>query len=207
MADNNDFDKDVEEIFGETKGEIRSDDPIVQKCLDIVRNKNVKVFDSRQNGWYRVEINGMTLFSVDEWRRFDGRIEYTLIIDHQSYKFYGEYQDLKELCRLCKSKCQEQAPERKNDTLDFLAGFDKEEKPGKKHLTPGQRTGIVCMLGGLLIMAGGVINGVISYVDYKKTQRVNKQVKAYEKTLPAEYLEYKQAVEHYRDSLMRSKGR
>ena len=40
-----------------------------------------------------------------------------------------------------------------------------------------------------------------------KRNRVKKQVEEYEKTLPAEYLEYKQAVEHYRDSLMHAKGR
>ena len=44
-------------------------------------------------------------------------------------------------------------------------------------------------------------------IKVKKTQRVNKQVEAFEKTLPAEYLEYKQAVEHYRDSLMNVKRR
>ena len=44
-------------------------------------------------------------------------------------------------------------------------------------------------------------------IKAKKAQRVKKQVEAYEKTLPAEYLEYKQAVEHYRDSLMHAKGR
>ena len=59
------------------------------------------------------------------------------------------------------------------------------------------------MSWGLFIIAIGIID----YVDFKKTQRVNKQVKAYEKTLPAEYLEYKQAVEHYRDSLMHAKRR
>ena len=44
-------------------------------------------------------------------------------------------------------------------------------------------------------------------IKAKKVQRVKKQVEAFEKTLPAEYLEYKQAVEHYRDSLMNVKGR
>ena len=43
--------------------------------------------------------------------------------------------------------------------------------------------------------------------ERKVNKKVNKQVEAYEKTLPAEYVEYKQAVEHYRDSLMRTKGR
>jgi len=43
--------------------------------------------------------------------------------------------------------------------------------------------------------------------NHKKVHSMDKQVEAYEKTLPAEYLEYKQAVEHYRDSLMHAKGR
>ena len=73
----------------------------------------------------------------------------------------------------------------------------------KKHLTQGQRTGILFTFGGLMIMAAALIE----CANYLKVQRVDKQVKAYEKTLPAEYLEYKQAVEHYRDSLMHAKGR
>jgi len=82
-------------------------------------------------------------------------------------------------------------------------GGGKEKKDRKKHLTQGQRTGILFMSWGLFIIAIGIID----YVDFKKTQRVKKQVEAFEKTLPPEYLEYKQAVEHYRDSLMHAKGR
>jgi hypothetical protein len=53
----------------------------------------------------------------------------------------------------------------------------------------------------------GVGINVWAFKVTDKCNRVKKQVKEYEKTLPAEYLEYKQAVEHYRDSLMRAKGR
>ena len=70
-------------------------------------------------------------------------------------------------------------------------------------MTSEQRTGIAFMLWGLSIIAVGVI----VYINNKKTQRVEEKVKAYEKTLPADYLEYKQAVEHYLDSLMHAKGR
>ncbi len=81
--------------------------------------------------------------------------------------------------------------------------FTKDKKTNKKPMTRGQKTGIMLMSFGLLIIATAVINYKIS----EKTQRVEEKVKAYEKTLPADYLEYKQAVEHYRDSLMHSKGR
>lgn len=81
--------------------------------------------------------------------------------------------------------------------------FAKDEKTNKKPMTRGQKTGIMLMSFGLLIIATAVINYKIS----EKTQRVKKQVEAFEKTLPAEYLEYKQAVEHYRDSLMHAKRR
>ena len=64
------------------------------------------------------------------------------------------------------------------------------------------------MILGICMALGGIYLGpVTAHINKKKVQRVNKQVKAYEKTLPAEYLEYKQAVEHYRDSLMNVKGR
>ena len=63
------------------------------------------------------------------------------------------------------------------------------------------------VIGAFLTVACIVSLAVISGVQEKKTQRVNKQVEAFEKTLPAEYLEYKQAVEHYRDSLMHTNGR
>ena len=42
---------------------------------------------------------------------------------------------------------------------------------------------------------------------FDKCMCVKEQTEEYEKTLPAEYLEQKQAVEHYRDSLMHAKGR
>jgi hypothetical protein len=88
-------------------------------------------------------------------------------------------------------------------TVPPASRFTKDKKTNKKPITQGQKTGIMFMFGGLLIIAIGIID----YVDFKKTQRVKKQVEAFEKTLPADYLEYKQAVEHYRDSLMHAKGR
>lgn len=76
------------------------------------------------------------------------------------------------------------------------------KKTDRKHLPPEQKAGVMFMLWGSIIIA----IGIISYVEHKKTQRVNKQVEAYEKTLPG-YLEQKQMVEHYRDSLMNVKDR
>lgn len=55
------------------------------------------------------------------------------------------------------------------------------------------------------LIGAGIIVWMVKDTD--KRNRVKKQVEAFEKTLPAEYLEYKQAVEHYRDSLIRAKGR
>lgn len=73
----------------------------------------------------------------------------------------------------------------------------KDKKPKKMPITRGQKTGIMFMFAGLLFIA----TGVIKCETAKETERVNKQVKAYEKTLPADYSKYQQQVEHYRDSL------
>lgn len=180
MVNNDNFEKE----------KIQSDDPIIQKCLDIIRNKNVIVKDLSGEEFYRVYIGDEYQFSFHKYDEFD---EYQIGIDFKDWFFYKKRPDLEELYRLCVAKYNEQA-------------LKKEEKTGRKPLTPGQITGILFMLAGLTVAAVGVINGVISYADYKKAQRVNKQVEAYEKTLPG-YLEQKQAVEHYRDSLMHAKGR
>ena len=222
MADNDSYEKDMEEIFGETRGErerkrlkqisdaaaesvrlandfkqelkkeeIQSDDPIVQKCLDIIRNKNVIVKDLSGEEFYRVYIGDEYQFSFHKYDEFD---EYQVGIDFKDWFFYKKRPDLEELYRLCATKYNEQA---------LKQALKKEEKTGRKPLTSGQRTGILFMSWGLFIIAIGVINYKIS----TKRVRVKKQVEAFEKTLPAEYLEYKQAVEHYRDSLMNVKGR
>lgn len=177
MANNDNFEKE----------KIQSDDPMIQKCLDIIRNKNVIVKDLSGKEFYRVYIGDEYQFSFHKYDEFD---EYQIGIDFKDWFFYKKRPDLEELYRLCVAKYNEYA-------------LKKEEKTGKKHLTSGQQIGIAFMLWGLSIIAVGIID----YVYFKKTQRVKKQVEAFEKTLPAEYLEYKQAVEHYRDSLMHAKGR
>ena len=169
------------------KKEIQSDDPIIQKCLDIIRHKNVIVKDLSGEEFYRVYIGDEYQFSFHKYDEFD---EYQIGMDFKDWFFYKKRPDLEELYRLCVAKYNEQT-------------LKKEEKTGRKPLTSGQRTGILFMSWGLFIIAIGIID----YVDFKKTQRVEEKVKAYEKTLPAEYLEYKQAVEHYRDSLMHAKRR
>ena len=176
--------------------------------MDIIRNKKVTVKDLPDLGYYDVYLGNKKCFMIHKDFLIGVGTVYTMNINNQDYRFCGKRPDLKELHRLCVSTYNEQSQERKKSTLDFLNDVDRGEKTktDKRLLTPGQRTGIVCMLGGLLIMVGGVINGVISYADYKKAQRVKKQVEAFEKTLPG-YLEQKQAVEHYRDSLMHAKGR
>ena len=189
MADNDNFEKE----------EIQSDDPMIQKCLDIIRNKKAWVEDLCDNGIYTVYIGNKKYFQIH--RCYNGGTKYNIEINHQTFKFYGERPDLEELCRICISKHASKSQERQQNALDFLR--TKEQKTDKKHLTSGQRTSIAFMLWGLFIIAMGVINYKIS----TKRVRVNKQVEAYEKTLPAEYLEYKQAVEHYRDSLMHAKRR
>lgn len=126
--------------------------------------------------------------------------------DNDSYEkdmeeIFGETRGERERKRL--KQISDAAAESVRLANDFKQELKKEEKTGRKPLTSGQRTGILFMSWGLFIIAIGIID----YVDFKKTQRVKKQVEAFEKTLPAEYLEYKQAVEHYRDSLMNVKGR
>ena len=190
MANNDNFEKE----------KIQSDDPIIQKCLDIIRDKRARVEDLCDNGIYSVYIGNKKYFDIQKWYALGTK--YNIDINYQTYKFYGERPDLEELYRLCNSKYADKSKERQQNALDFLR-IEERKKTGKKHMTSGQRTSIGFMLWGLSIIAVGVIG----YINNKKTQRVNKQVEAYEKTLPADYLEYKQAVEHYRDSLMHAKRR
>ena len=187
MANNDNFEKE----------KIQSDDPIIQKCLDIIRNKNARVEDLCDNGIYSVYIGNKKYFDIQKWYALGTK--YNIEIHYQTYRFDGERPDLEELYRLCSSKYADKSKERQQNALDFL----RTQERGKKHLTPGQKAGIMFMSWGLFIIAVGVINYKIS----TKRVRVKKQVEAYEKTLPAEYLEYKQAVEHYRDSLMHAKRR
>ena len=102
---------------------------------------------------------------------------------------------MEELYRMCASKHGNKSQERQQEALDFLD--TKEQKI--RRITPG----VLFTFAGMLFM----VTAIVRYQTDKKTQRVNKQVEAYEKTLPADYMEYKQAVEHYRDSLMNAKGR
>ncbi|MBO4700456.1 MAG: hypothetical protein J5620_01765 [Alphaproteobacteria bacterium] len=64
----------------------------------------------------------------------------------------------------------------------------------------------IALVIGVFLATACIVSPVIFYEMHKKAQRANKQVEAYEKTLPG-YLEQKQAVEHYRDSLMHGKVR
>ena len=190
MANNDNFEKE----------KIQSDDPMIQKCLDIIRDKRARVEDLCDNGIYSVYIGRKKYFQIQ--RCYNSGTKYNIEVHYQTYKFYGSRPDLEELCRLCNSKYADKSKERQQNALDFLR-IKERKKTGKKHMTSEQRTGIAFMLWGLSIIAVGVIG----YINNKKTQRVEEKVKAYEKTLPADYLEYKQAVEHYRDSLMHAKGR
>ena len=118
----------------------------------------------------------------------------------QDYRFSGQRPDLEELHKLCVAKYNEQSQERKKNALDFLNDVDKAQKANKNN-----GTATLVLLVGLAI-AGIISPAVIRGIQEKKVQRVKKQVEAYEKTLPG-YLEQKQAVEHYRDSLMHAKRR
>lgn len=188
MADNDNFEEK----------EIQSDDPIIQKCLDIIRNKNVIVKDLSGKEFYRVYIGDEYQFSFHKYDEFD---QYQVGIDFKDWFFYQKRPDLEELYRLCVAKYKEQSQERKKNTQDFLNDVDKDQKANKNNGTAK----LVLLMG--LAIAGIISPAVIRDIQEKKAQRVNKQVEAYEKTLPAEYLEYKQAVEHYRDSLMHAKGK
>lgn len=57
----------------------------------------------------------------------------------------------------------------------------------------------------VVVAALCILWGVKDMKRRSKEDQVNKQVEVYEKTIPG-YLEQKQLVEHYRDSLMRAKG-
>ena len=74
MADNDNFEEK----------EIQSDDPIIQKCLDIIRDKNVIVKDSSGTGFYRVYIGDNYQFSFHKYDEFD---EYQIGIDFKDWFF------------------------------------------------------------------------------------------------------------------------
>ena len=233
MADNDSYEKDMEEIFGETRGErerkrleqisdaaaesvrlandfkqelkkdeIQSDDPIIQKCLDIIRNPKAWVSDLADVGYYSVHIGNKEYFTFNKSYIIRVGTEYKITINWQDYKFGGERPDLEELHKLCVAKYKEQSQEREKNTLDFMNDANKGDKT-KKTLKMEDIVFNVVMIG---VLAAIITIGVMGIKDARKTQRVNKQVEAYEKTLPG-YLEQKQAVEHYRDSLMHAKGR
>lgn len=231
MADNDSYEKDMEEIFGETRGErerkrlkqisdaaaesvrlandfkqelkkeeIQSDDPIIQKCLDIIRNPKAWVSDLADVGYYSVHIGNKEYFTFNKSYIVRVGTEYKITVNLQDYKFGGERPDLEELHRLCVAKYKERSQERKKNTLDFLNDADKDKKTNKNN-----GTATLLLLAGLAI-AGMATPAIFRGIQEKKAQRVKKQVDAYEKTLPG-YLEQKQAVEHYRDSLMHAKRR
>lgn len=175
--------------------EIQSDDPIIQKCLDIIRDKRAWVEDLCDNGIYSVYIGRKKYFQIQ--RCYNSGTKYNIDINYQTYKFYGSRPDLEELYRLCNSKYADKSKERQQNALDFLR--TKESTKERCRIKPG----VLFMIAGILVMAAAIVK----YQKDQKTQRVEEKVKAYEKTLPADYLEYKQAVEHYRDSLMHAKGR
>lgn len=188
MADNDNFEKK----------EIQSDNPIIQKCLDIIRNPKAWVSDLADVGYYSVHIGNKKYFTLSESYILGGGTKYKITVDLQDYNFGGERPDLKDLHRLCVAKYNERSQEREKNALDFLNDVDKAQKANKNN-----GTATLVLLVGLAIAGIAVIRGI----QEKKAQRVKKQVEAYEKTLPADYLEYKQAVEHYRDSLMHTRGR
>ena len=181
MTDNDNFEEK----------EIQSDDPMIQKCLDIIRNKKAWVEDLCDNGIYSVYIGRKEYFQIQ--RCYNNGTKYNIDINYQTYRFYGERPDLEELCRLCNSKYADKSKERQQNALDFLRTKER------RRITPG----MLFMIAGILVMAAAIVK----CQKDQKTQRVEEKVKAYEKTIPADYLEYKQAVEHYRDSLMHAKGR
>ncbi|MBQ6027411.1 MAG: hypothetical protein IJL21_02570 [Alphaproteobacteria bacterium] len=96
MANNDNFEKE----------KIQSDDPMIQKCLDIIRNKNVIVKDLSGKEFYRVYIGDEYQFSFHKYDEFD---EYQIGIDFKDWFFYKKRPDLEELYRLCATKYNEQA--------------------------------------------------------------------------------------------------
>lgn len=190
MANNDNYEKE----------EIQSDDPIIQKCLDIIRNPKAWVEDLADLGYYSVYIGNKRYFTFNKSFIIGVGTTYKITVDLQDYNFGGKRPDLEDLHRLCVAKYNEQSQERKKNALDFLNDVDKAQKANKNN-----GTATLVLLVGLAI-AGIISPVVIRGIQEKKVQRVKKQVEAYEKTLPG-YLEQKQAVEHYRDSLMRAKGR
>lgn len=79
----------------------------------------------------------------------------------------------------------------------------KPEETNKKKFYTGEA---IMFLGAYIILTWSCWM-LINKREARYVKRVNEQVEVYENALPADYQEYKQTVEHYRDSLMRANGR
>ena len=169
------------------KQEIQSDDPIIQKCLDIIRNEKTIVIKpfQKHGDFYVAYIKNGELFSfVPEYSILGKTWKHTIRInnDKQPIVFYGKRSsDLIELHKLCDEK--------------YFKRKEAQKEWRRKYYPI------------ILASALGVGMLVFGWSRIHKKDNVDKQVEAFEKTLPPEYLEYKQAVEHYRDSLMHAKRR
>ena len=144
----------------------------VQLVMEIERDLHVIIPEETQEN---IQTVGDLVKAIE---KHSTNIKDSKIADNDSYEkdfeeLFGEtkiqsddprIQNLEELHRLCVAKYNEQA-------------LKKEEKTDRKPLISGQRTGILFMLAGLTVAAVGVIN----YKKSEKTQRVNKQVEAFEK--------------------------
>ena len=74
----------------------------------------------------------------------------------------------------------------------------------KTKLTDGEKASLAVAVA-VVLMTGALTSKTIN--DAQKNKDIEEQVESYEKTLPESYLEQKERVAHYRDSLKNVKSR
>ena len=187
---------------------------LINACRELVNCPDVMI--TSVSGWGGVELKIMPkseykqpiIFAIEHntypYSDTDGyREHYNLRIKRLFYSFYlfsgNELDELKKLFKFCESK---------KIILQKPLKNPPQTNVDKKSKLPAKTKAILfagaCMIGSLFIvplMCFNTQNHLNKKNDSKTKEQIEKQVKTYEESLPG-YLEQKQQVDRYRDSLM-----
>ncbi len=191
---------------------------LIKACRELVNCPDVMI--TSISGWGGVELKIMPkseykqpiIFAIEHytfpysdtdgyWERYNLRISPRLCYDF--YLFGGnDLDELKKLFKFCESKKIILQEPLKNPTPTNVDGKNTKSK------LPAEVKAILfagaCMIGSLFfapLMRFNIQNHLNKKNDSKTKEQIEKQVKTYEETIPG-YLEQKQQVDRYRDSLM-----
>lgn len=105
---------------------VKSDNPIIQKCLDIVFGKDIEVDYVDKTGWCYVYCHKKRVFKINKkGTDFAHRnAVYELEINGKTFDFNGsDYPDLDALYNHCITEYKKHEKDRLQSALDFLDGF------------------------------------------------------------------------------------